>query len=76
VQAAAREAFRLFLRDPFMPALRVHELKKTHRGHHRDGSWSVTINRSYRAIFLPDAGTNVWYWIGSHSEYDQFTGRR
>jgi hypothetical protein len=28
----------------------------------------------YRAIYVVDGETNVWYWIGSHANYDTFTG--
>jgi len=45
------------------------------RGRHRLNSWSVWINREYRAIFVVDGETNVWYWVGSHSDYNTFTGK-
>ncbi len=31
---------------------------------------SVSITMPYRAIYVSDGDTNVWYWIGSHGEYD------
>jgi hypothetical protein len=76
VKAAAKAAFRQFLRDPESPSLRRHELKKAHRGQHRDGSFSVSIAARYRAIYVPDGDVNVWYWIGSHADYNSFTGRK
>jgi hypothetical protein len=26
------------------------------------------------SIYVVDGGTNVWYWVGSHSDYDKFVG--
>jgi hypothetical protein len=28
----------------------------------------------YRAIYAVADGKNVWYWVGTHAEYDIFTG--
>jgi hypothetical protein len=32
----------------------------------------------YRAIYVVDEETdqNVWYWIGTHAQYEKFTGKR
>ncbi len=76
VRRAARQAFRQFLRDPHHLALRLHELKATRRGRHQGGSWSVSITMKYRAIYVPVGGVNLWYWIGTHSNYDSFIGRK
>ena len=32
------------------------------------------ITMQYRAIYVVDGNTNVWYWCGSHNDYDNFTG--
>jgi hypothetical protein len=74
VKRNADAAFMVFQQNPNHPALRRHQLQNTHRGRHRSGSWSVSVNLQYRAIYVVDGSTNVWYWIGSHSDYDTFTG--
>jgi hypothetical protein len=28
----------------------------------------------YRAIYVVVDGENVWYWIGTHAEYDKYLG--
>ena len=33
--------------------------------------WSVRIGIHYRALAVEDDGEIAWFWIGSHSEYDQ-----
>ena len=76
VQSLALKAFRAFLANPQHPALRHHQLQDNKKGSHRPGSFSVSINMQYRAICVVDGNTNVWYWVGTHAEYDQFTGRR
>jgi hypothetical protein len=35
---------------------------------------SVRIGLHYRALAVEDAGECVWFWIGSHAEYDLFIG--
>jgi hypothetical protein len=30
----------------------------------------------YRAIYVVEDGVNIWYWIGTHAEYDQFIGEK
>ncbi len=66
VKRQAVTAYRLFIRDPFHPSLRFKELKAP--------VWSVRIGRSYRALGKrTDADTIVWYWIGSHEDYNNKT---
>jgi hypothetical protein len=75
-QQAATAAFRMFLQDPLHPALRPHVLNPSKKGRHWAGSISVTITMGYRAIYVVRNGVNVWYWIGTHADYDQFIGRK
>jgi len=68
--------FSTFLADPGHPSLRHHALADDGRGRHRAGSYSVSINMQYRAIYTIDGDTNIWYWVGTHNDYEVFTGRR
>lgn len=74
IQELARAAYRLFLNSPSHPSLRHHQLKDTKQGRHHKGSCSVSIGYQYRAIYVPDGATNVWYWIGTHQGYNNFVG--
>jgi hypothetical protein len=75
VQELVRGACVLFNDNPAHPALRHHDLQDRKKGSHLPGSFSVSITMQYRAIYVEaDDGQNVWYWIGTHSEYDRFTG--
>jgi len=74
IQERAKKAFQVFVESPTHPALNLHPLSDT-RGN-PSGSRSVSISIHYRAVyFIDDEGFNVWYWIGSHSDYDKQFGK-
>jgi hypothetical protein len=75
IQDAADDAYRLFLENPNHPMLVNHRLADTKKGRHRDGSHAVSVTYRYRAIYITDGPTNVWYWIGSHEDYNHFVGK-
>jgi len=37
--------------------------------------WSVRIGLHYRALAVEHEGDLVWFWIGSHADYDLLLGR-
>lgn len=76
IRIIADEAFKLFERDPGHPSLCDHPLHDNKRGRHRNGSRAVYVTKQYRAIYVIDGDTNVWYWIGTHNDYENFTGRK
>jgi hypothetical protein len=76
IQRAVRVACVLFNNDPRHPSLRYHELDDNRKGQHLPGSFSVSITMQYRAIHIVRDQINVWYWIGTHGEYDRFTGKK
>lgn len=75
-QELATAAFRQFVADPDHPSLRRHPLEDSDKGRHRAGSFSVSITMRYRAIYAVDGTVNVWYWIGSHNDYENFIGKK
>ena len=64
VQEQTRKAYRQFKQDPNYPSLRF---KKVHP---RLLIYSARINRDYRAVGQLDDGTVIWFWVGSHAEYN------
>lgn len=66
-QHQANEAYRLFRQDPFHPSLRFKAIDPAD-----PTIYSARVGAHYRAV-----GTRktddliVWYWIGSHAEYDK-----
>jgi len=69
VKEKVREAYRLFLENPAHPSLR---LKKIHPTEH---IYSVRITRDYRAVGVREEDEIIWFWIGSHSDYDHLLSR-
>ncbi len=65
VQEQARAAYQLFRTNPYHPSLHFKQIRP-------DASvYSVRIGRGYRAIGIWKDDTIVWYWIGSHADYDK-----
>jgi hypothetical protein len=63
VQELANKSFELLKTNPQHPSL---HFKKA--GRH----WSVRVGLHYRALARPVEGGLLWFWIGSHAEYDHF----
>ncbi|WP_414543574.1 type II toxin-antitoxin system RelE family toxin [Nostoc sp. CCY0012] len=64
VQQQTRKAYRQFKQDPEHPSLRF---KKVHP---QLPIYSARISRIYRAVGLLEGDTVIWFWVGSHAEYD------
>jgi hypothetical protein len=65
VRKLADEAFAHLEQDPQYPAL---HLKKVGR------FWSARVGGNYRALAIEAADGLVWFWIGTHAEYDKLLG--
>jgi hypothetical protein len=37
--------------------------------------WSVRVGLNYRALALEDEDSLVWFWVGSHAEYNRLAHR-
>ncbi len=74
VQKLVVKAIGLWEANPKHRSLRLHPLKDTKKGRHATGSYSISLNMQYRALYVLDGAVAVWYWVGSHAEYDRFTG--
>jgi hypothetical protein len=60
----ARKAYRLFLQNPYHPSL---QFKRVHSS---QPIYSARVSGDYRALAVRDDNTLLWFWIGSHSDYD------
>jgi hypothetical protein len=65
VRKLADANYELLKRDPRHPSL---QFKKAGR------YWSVRIGLRYRALAADVDGGYLWFWIGSHAEYDKMIG--
>ena len=65
VRRQGQEAYLLFKQNPYHPSLRF---KRVHPTRH---IYSVRIGADYRALGARDGDDVVWFWIGSHADYDR-----
>lgn len=65
VRRQAREAYQRFIADPSHPGLRFKQVHAT------SPIFSVRISLDYRALGVRDGDTMIWFWIGSHADYDR-----
>ena len=66
VRQLADKQFALLKQDPGHPSLRLKQVGQF---------WSVRVGRRYRALGFETEDGIVWFWIGSHSEYDRLVNR-
>ena len=69
VQQQAREAYRLFRDNPAHPGLHFKQVCSD------PPTYSARVGIGYRAVAALDEDTAVWFWIGSHAEYDKLLER-
>jgi hypothetical protein len=65
IRAAAREAYRKFTANSAHPGLQLERLKCDSR------TWSVRVTRNYRAVARRYDDDWLWFWIGTHEEFDR-----
>jgi hypothetical protein len=62
IQKLADEHFSILKSNPSHPSLYFKKI---------DRFWSVRIGLHWRALAIEDDATCIWFWIGSHAEYDR-----
>lgn len=68
VRRQARAAYHLFCQDPHHPSLQFKSIVPS--------IYSVRIGPHYRALGKRREDTIIWYWIGSHADYDRLWKRQ
>lgn len=69
IQARAREAYNFWQREPHHPSLHFKRLRT------KAPLYSIRIGLGWRAVAIErDDGTLLWFWIGSHADYDALIG--
>jgi len=66
IQQLADRCFEVLRDDPRHPSL---HFKKVGR------FWSARIGLHFRALAVEQEGDLIWFWVGSHSEYDRLLDR-
>jgi hypothetical protein len=62
VQRLADAKHDLLRADPWHPSLHFNRVGRL---------WSVRVGIGYRALAVADDDGPVWFWIGSHAEYER-----
>lgn len=65
MQRQARAAYKLFAQDPAHPSLRFKQVHTTRP------IYSARVGLGYRALGVREGEDVIWFWIGSHAEYDR-----
>jgi hypothetical protein len=69
VQRSARRAHREFVKNPQHPSLQFKQV------HPSRPIFSARVALGYRALAVRDGDDLIWFWIGSHADYDQMLSR-
>lgn len=69
IQEQARRAYRRFKADPAHPGLEFKKLPP-----YAD-IWSVRVTQDYRAVGQRQGELIVWFFIGTHGDYDALLSR-
>lgn len=69
IREQADRNFALLKANPAHPSLQLKPVVRF---------WSARVGLSWRALAVRDAETDtlVWFWIGSHADYDRLVGRK
>lgn len=62
IQELADKDFELLKSNPRHPSLHLKRAR---------GYWSVRVGRKYRALAVEVEEGLIWFWIGTHAEYDR-----
>lgn len=70
MQHQAKNAYQRFRLDPKHNSLNLKQV------HPQQSIYSVRISKGYRAVGKLDDKGMLWFWIGSHSDYDKLLSKR
>jgi hypothetical protein len=65
VQQLADRCYAQLRQDPHHPSLHFKKIGRL---------WSVRVGLHYRALAIESGPDLVWFWIGTHAEYDRLLG--
>jgi hypothetical protein len=64
IQLLAQKNYKIWMKDNYHPSVKfkqVHQIKPI---------FSARVGLAYRAIGVKQDETIIWFWIGSHSDYN------
>lgn len=69
IQAHAKAAYALWAADSHHPSLHFKPVPSA-----GEDVWSVRIGIHWRALGTKSGPEMIWFWIGSHADYDRVVG--
>ena len=72
IKQTAKKNYELWKQNPFHPSLEFKPVKL------KENIWSVRIGIGWRAlgVIKTDEDKIVWFWVGSHAEYDKILSKK
>lgn len=67
IQRLADKCYDLLRRDPHHPSLHLKQVGRF---------WSVRVGLHHRALGVEHEDTIIWFWIGTHADYDNLINRQ
>ena len=64
IKKQAKETFRLFNQNPYHPSFHFKRIHSTRP------IFSLRITKDCRAVGIQQNNQVIWFWIGSHNDYD------
>lgn len=65
IRRRAREAYRLFSDNPTHPSLHFKPVHATRP------IYAARVGLGYRALAVRESDVIIWFWIGTHADYDR-----
>lgn len=65
VKKQAVKSYRLFKKDPWHPSLHFKPIDR------KNNLWSTRVNDDYRAVGVREGDTIIWFFIGTHANYER-----
>jgi mRNA-degrading endonuclease RelE of RelBE toxin-antitoxin system len=69
IQSKARDVYRLFKQNPYHKSLKFKQIHST------KPIYSVRVGLNHRAVGVKDDNAIIWFWIGSHEDYNKLIAR-
>ena len=64
IQTQARKNYKLWKKDPYQKSLGFKKIDK------KNNIYSIKVGIGWRALGIKEDKTIVWFWIGSHEDYN------
>jgi hypothetical protein len=70
IQDKAKQTYHGWKADPFNPQFSFKQMNS------KRAVFSIRIALKYRALAIKQNNTKIWFWIGSHEDYNNLVNER